>query len=240
MLSASILSADFAHLADQVKLVELYAEVIHIDVMDAHFVPPLTIGPVVVASLRPVTDRVFHGHLMVEAPESLFDDLAEAGLDIVSFHHEAVADPAPVIAKARGDRYARGDDAQHGDTGGRDLPVPGRAGRRDAHEHQTGLVGTGVEPRRVSAARGRAGARSIVAACPRTWSSTAGSRSTTHDARSMREPPCWSPRRRSSRRPIRRRPPASLRRSREERWQPRWPRPSSSSTTIRISRGSSR
>ena len=102
MLSASILSADFAHLADQVKLVEMYAEAIHIDIMDAHFVPPLTIGPVVVASLRPVTDRVLHGHLMVEAPESLFDDLAEAGLDIVSFHHEAVADPAPVIAKARG------------------------------------------------------------------------------------------------------------------------------------------
>jgi ribulose-phosphate 3-epimerase len=102
MLSASILSADLAHLADQVKLVEPYAEVIHIDVMDAHFVPPLTIGPVVVASLRPVTGRVLHGHLMVEAPEGLFDDLAQAGLDIVSFHHEAVADPAPVIAKARG------------------------------------------------------------------------------------------------------------------------------------------
>ena len=102
MLSASILSADFAHLADQVKLVEPYADVIHVDVMDAHFVPPLTIGPVVVASLRPITDRTFHGHLMVDAPEDLFDELAEAGLDIVSFHLEAVADPAPVIAKARG------------------------------------------------------------------------------------------------------------------------------------------
>jgi ribulose-phosphate 3-epimerase len=101
-LSASILSADFAHLADQVKLVEPYAEAIHIDIMDAHFVPPLTIGPVVVASLRPVTERVLHGHLMVEAPESLFDELAEAGLDVVSFHYEAVADPAPAIAKARG------------------------------------------------------------------------------------------------------------------------------------------
>jgi ribulose-phosphate 3-epimerase len=101
-LSASILSADFAHLADQVKLVEPYAEAIHIDVMDAHFVPPITIGPLVVASLRPVTARVLHGHLMVEGPEQLFDELAEAGLDIVSFHHEAVEDPDPVIAKARG------------------------------------------------------------------------------------------------------------------------------------------
>jgi ribulose-phosphate 3-epimerase len=101
-LSASILAADFAHLAEQVKLVEPHAEVIHVDVMDSHFVPPLTIGPVVVASLRPVTERVLHGHLMVEAPERLFDELADAGLDMVSFHLEAVDDPGPVIAKARG------------------------------------------------------------------------------------------------------------------------------------------
>jgi ribulose-phosphate 3-epimerase len=101
-LSASILSADHACLADRVKLVDRYADVIHVDVMDAHFVPPLTIGAVVVASLRPHTDRILHGHLMVEAPEGLFEDLAEAGLDMVSFHVEAVADPAPVIRKARG------------------------------------------------------------------------------------------------------------------------------------------
>src|SRR5438552_7682093 len=100
--AASILSANFAYLADQVKLVEGHADFIHIDVMDAHFVPPLTIGPVVVASLRPVTDRVLHGHLMVESPEALFDDLAECGMDVVSFHVEAVEDPAPVIRKARG------------------------------------------------------------------------------------------------------------------------------------------
>jgi ribulose-phosphate 3-epimerase len=68
-LSASILSADLARLADQVKLVEPYAEVFHIDIMDARFVPPLTIGPVVVAALRPHADRALHGHLQVEAPE---------------------------------------------------------------------------------------------------------------------------------------------------------------------------
>jgi ribulose-phosphate 3-epimerase len=101
-LSASILAADFARLGEQVKVVEEYAEIIHIDVMDAHFVPPLTLGPVVVASLRPVTDRVLHGHLMVEAPDALFDELAEAGMDMVSFHVEAVSDPDPVIRKARG------------------------------------------------------------------------------------------------------------------------------------------
>lgn len=101
-LSASILAADFGHLAAQVKLIEPHAEAIHVDIMDGHFVPPITIGPVVVASLRPVTRRVLHGHLMVESPAALFDDLAEAGLDIVSFHREATQDPAAVIAKARG------------------------------------------------------------------------------------------------------------------------------------------
>ena len=101
-LSASILAADFSRLGEHVKLVERYAEIIHIDVMDAHFVPPLTIGPVVVASLRPATDRILHGHLMVETPEGLFDELAQAGMDVVSFHLEAVEDPGPVIRKARG------------------------------------------------------------------------------------------------------------------------------------------
>lgn len=100
-LSASILSADLAHLADQVKLVEAHAETIHIDIMDGHFVPPIALGTVVVASLRPCTGLSLHGHLMVDAPESFFEELAEAGLDVVSFHHEVVGDPAPAIAKAR-------------------------------------------------------------------------------------------------------------------------------------------
>jgi ribulose-phosphate 3-epimerase len=100
-LAASILSADLAHLADQVKLVEEHADIIHIDIMDGHFVPPIALGTVVVAALRPHTDRTLHGHLMVDAPESFFDELAEAGLDVVSFHHEAVSDPGTTIDKAR-------------------------------------------------------------------------------------------------------------------------------------------
>ena len=102
MLAASILSADLARLAEQVKLVDAYADLIHIDMMDAHFVPELTVGPAVVASLRPHTDRVLHAHLQVEAPEGLFDELAEAGTDAVSFHLEAVGDPAPALRKGRG------------------------------------------------------------------------------------------------------------------------------------------
>lgn len=100
-LAASILSADLAHLADQVKLVHEHADIIHIDIMDGHFVPPIALGTVVVASLRPHTDRTMHGHLMVDAPESFFAELAEAGLDVVSFHHEAVPDPVTAIDKAR-------------------------------------------------------------------------------------------------------------------------------------------
>jgi ribulose-phosphate 3-epimerase len=100
-LAASILSSDLAHLADQVKLVEPHADIIHIDIMDGHFVPPIALGTVVVASLRPWTDRVLHGHLMVDEPAGYFEELADAGLDVVSFHHEAVGDPEPAIAKAR-------------------------------------------------------------------------------------------------------------------------------------------
>ena len=100
-LSASILAADLARLADQVKLVEKSADVFHVDIMDGHFVPPIALGTVVVESLRPVTDRTLHGHLMVDAPEGFFDELRDAGLDMVSFHLEAVPEPGPAIRKAR-------------------------------------------------------------------------------------------------------------------------------------------
>lgn len=101
-LSASILAADLARLGEQVKLIEPYADVIHVDIMDGHFVPPIALGAVVVQSLRPVTALPLHGHLMVDAPEAFFDELREAGLDMVSFHLEAVPEPAPAIRKARG------------------------------------------------------------------------------------------------------------------------------------------
>jgi ribulose-phosphate 3-epimerase len=99
-IAASILSADFAYLADQVKKVEPHADLIHIDAMDAHFVPPLSIGPVVVEAVRRVTSLPLHCHLMVERPESLFRDFAEAGTDIVTCHVEAVEDPGPVVRQA--------------------------------------------------------------------------------------------------------------------------------------------
>src|SRR6266571_2233390 len=99
-VAASILSADFAYLAAQVKLVESHADLIHIDAMDAHFVPPLSVGPVVVESLRRVADLPLHCHLMVEHPETLLKDFAEAGADIVTCHLEAVENPASMIRQA--------------------------------------------------------------------------------------------------------------------------------------------
>ena len=101
-VAASILAADFANLGAQVAAVEPSVDVFHIDIMDGHFVPPIALGAVIVKSMRRTTERPLHGHLMVEAPESFFDELREAGLDIVSFHLEAVPEPGPAIAKARG------------------------------------------------------------------------------------------------------------------------------------------
>jgi ribulose-phosphate 3-epimerase len=100
-VAASILSANFAFLAEQVKLVEDHVDLIHIDAMDAHFVPPLSIGPVVVESIRPLTGLPFHCHLMVERPEHLFEDFAKAGSDIVTCHMEAIEDPGDTISRAR-------------------------------------------------------------------------------------------------------------------------------------------
>ena len=99
-VAASILAADLANLGAQVAAVEPHVDVIHVDIMDGHFVPPIALGAVIVASLRPVTARPLHGHLMVDQPEGFFDELREAGLDIVSFHLEAVPEPAPAIEKA--------------------------------------------------------------------------------------------------------------------------------------------
>jgi len=89
-LAPSILSADFAHLADHVHaVVEGGATVLHVDVMDGHFVPNLTIGPPVVASLRKVTRLPLDVHLMIENPDLFIPAFVDAGADWISVHQEA-------------------------------------------------------------------------------------------------------------------------------------------------------
>jgi ribulose-phosphate 3-epimerase len=89
-IAASILSADFARLADGVQAAEAAgADWIHVDVMDGHFVPNLTIGPPVVAALRRVTRLPLDVHLMVEQPERLLDAFVGAGADLLTVHQEA-------------------------------------------------------------------------------------------------------------------------------------------------------
>ncbi|WP_347487920.1 ribulose-phosphate 3-epimerase [Desulfoscipio sp. XC116] len=88
-IAPSILSADFAVLGEQVRIVEeAGADILHIDVMDGHFVPNITIGPLVVRALRPLSGLVFDVHLMIENPDRYINDFADAGADIITVHAE--------------------------------------------------------------------------------------------------------------------------------------------------------
>jgi len=87
-IAPSILSADFARLGKEVRAIAS-ADYVHVDVMDGHFVPNLTIGPPVVAALRKVTDLPLDVHLMIENPDRYIADFAAAGADIITVHQEA-------------------------------------------------------------------------------------------------------------------------------------------------------
>jgi len=90
-IAPSILSADFTRLGEEVKAVERAgADYIHIDVMDGHFVPNITIGPMVVKAVRSITKLPLDVHLMISNPDQFIHDFAEAGADILTVHAEAV------------------------------------------------------------------------------------------------------------------------------------------------------
>lgn len=100
IIAPSILSADFGNLKESFEKVQS-AKWLHVDVMDGHFVPNISIGPVVIKGLRQYTNQILDTHLMITNPEKYADEFVKAGSDRITFHIETVEDPYGLIEKLR-------------------------------------------------------------------------------------------------------------------------------------------
>ena len=102
LVAPSILSADFSKLGEEIKAVERAgADWIHVDVMDGHFVPNITIGPAVVSKIRKISDIFFDVHLMIEDPDKYVEQFAKAGANLITVHAEACNNLKSIIGKIK-------------------------------------------------------------------------------------------------------------------------------------------
>jgi ribulose-phosphate 3-epimerase len=109
LIAPSMLKCDFGNLHREVELLESAgARMLHLDVMDGHFVPNLSYGPVVIQRLRELTELPFEAHLMISDPARYADDFLKAGCNLLTFHLEAVPEPRPLIEQIRGKGAAVG------------------------------------------------------------------------------------------------------------------------------------
>ncbi|MDR9450211.1 MAG: ribulose-phosphate 3-epimerase [Acidimicrobiia bacterium] len=100
-IAPSLLAADFANLGEEIRRIEADIDMLHLDVMDGHFVPNLSFGMPVIASLRAATPVYFDCHLMTTNPDAYLEEFKEAGADLVTVHLEVVPNPVKVAARAR-------------------------------------------------------------------------------------------------------------------------------------------
>ena len=99
-IAPSVLSADFARLAEEIaEITEAGVNIVHLDVMDGHFVPNITFGPPVIAKLRKVSELVFDAHLMISEPAKYAEPFARAGADHITFHIETTDEPEKLVEK---------------------------------------------------------------------------------------------------------------------------------------------
>jgi len=102
LIAPSMLKCDFGNLQRDVSLLETAgAALLHLDVMDGHFVPNLSYGPMVIKAMRPLTEMIFDAHLMISEPDRYLDDYLDAGCDCITFHVEAVDDPRSLLRRIK-------------------------------------------------------------------------------------------------------------------------------------------